>query len=135
MKNWGPYYWGTLHIACLTAPPVLTEEHKIAFVQLVESFTKVLPCPMCQEHFSRILQAYPIQDAFKSNVDLFIWSVDVHNEVNKIIGKPIMSIPDAVVMWADRTGYENQETPLPLQNALLALVLISVLSISFLAIK
>jgi hypothetical protein len=135
MKNWGPYYWGTLHIACLTAPPVLTEEHKIAFVQLVESFTKVLPCPMCQEHFARILQVHPIQDAFKSNVDLFIWSVDVHNEVNKIIGKPTMSIADAVVMWADRTGYESQEPPLPLQNALLALVLISVISISFLSVK
>jgi FAD-linked sulfhydryl oxidase len=128
MKNWGPYFWGTLHIACLTAPPVLSEQHKIAFEALVQSFTFVLPCPVCQMHFREILNKFPIQN--RTRTELFIWSVQVHNEVNKSLGKPLVDPQEAFEYWAVRTNYEET---FPVQDALIILAL--VLAISFLLLK
>ena len=128
MKNWGPYFWGTLHIACLTAPPVLSEEHKFAFEALVQSFTFVLPCPACQMHFREILNKFPIQN--NTRTELFIWSVHVHNEVNKSLGKPLVDPQEAFEYWTPRTNYEET---FPVQDALVILGLVA--AISFLLLK
>lgn len=130
MKNWGPYFWGTLHIACLAAPPVLSDEHKAAFRNLIESFTLVLPCPMCQMHFREVLDMYPLDESLNTGADLFTWSVTVHNVVNAKIGKPQVSLKDAVQYWVARSSYEER---FPVEDALLVLAV--VVAISFLLIK
>ena len=130
MKNWGPYFWGTLHIACLAAPPVLSDEHKTAFRNLIESFTLVLPCPACQMHFREVLQQFPLEESLNTGEDLFTWSVAVHNIVNARLGKPQVSLKDAVYYWAERASYEEQ---FPVEDALVVLGL--VIAISFLMIK
>ena len=135
MKNWGPYFWGTLHLACLSAPNVLTQEHKAAFQALVESYTKVLPCPMCQVHFTEVLQKYPLQDSLNTAEDLFLWSVTVHNVVNANIGKPQVNPIDALNYWAERLNY----SPPPLEDEfpieIVAVILLTIALISFLALK
>jgi hypothetical protein len=90
MNAWGPYFWGTLHLACLSAQDVQ------AVQALVESYTKLLPCPACRDHFTEILQEYPIPDNLET---LFMWSVNIHNVVNASIGKPIMNYDDALHSW------------------------------------
>jgi Erv1 / Alr family len=130
MKNWGPYFWGTLHIACLTSPPVLTDQHKIAFEALVESFTFVLPCPVCRIHFREILNKFPIKNHLNTRTELFLWSVKVHNEVNKSLGKPLVDPQTAFEYWAERTNYEER---FPVQDTLVVLGLL--ISISFLLLK
>jgi len=134
MKNWGPYFWGTLHLACLSAPSVLTQEHKAAFQALVESYTKVLPCPMCQVHFTEVLQKYPLQDSLNTSEDLFLWSVAVHNAVNANIGKPQVTPIDALHYWAERLNYNPpSEDEFPIEIVMVILLMIAL--ISFLVIK
>ena len=130
MKTWGPYFWGALHIACLASPPVLSDEHKTAFRNLIESYTLTLPCPACQMHFREVLQMYPLEPNLNFGSDLFAWSVTVHNVVNAKIGKPIVSLRDAVFYWVERSNY--QET-YPVEDTLVILGL--AVAISFLLIK
>lgn len=133
MRHWGPYFWGTLHLACLSAPNVLTQEHKAAFQALVESYTKVLPCSMCQNHFAEVLQKYPLQDNIETSDQLFLWSVIVHNAVNANIGKPQMNPVDALYYWAERLNYSSPpETEFQIE--IIAVILLVIL-ISFLMLK
>ena len=85
-SKWGPHFWMTLHIACLGCqdPKVLTD--------FVEGYKEIIPCLSCREHFEQVLVENPVPEAD----DLFKWSVDVHNIVNKRLGKPEVSYEAAL---------------------------------------
>jgi len=87
--QWGPYYWAVLHIAALSNSP--------GFPALVQLFPALIPCPTCSEDFRKIIKEYP------PTGDYFTWSVDVHNMVNKKLGKPQVSYEDARRQWTTPT--------------------------------
>ena len=84
-SSWGPYYWGMLHLAALANAP--------DFPELVQMFPALLPCPTCSNNFRKIIENNPL------TANYFTWSVDVHNMVNKKLGKPQMSYEDAHRRW------------------------------------
>lgn len=51
----------------------------------------------CAKDFAAILQANPIRYD-----DYFAWSVEVHNAVNRKLGKPELSVEDASAIWLQR---------------------------------
>jgi hypothetical protein len=85
-SKWGPHFWMTLHIACLGC-----QDAKV-LVDFVEGYKEIIPCLSCREHFEQVLVENPVPEAD----DLFKWSVDVHNIVNKRLGKPEFSYEDAL---------------------------------------
>ena len=88
--KFGPYFWGTLHLAALFGEDVGS---------LAASYTRNLPCPACRTHFSQVLQDSPVpKDASAEQV--FLWSVDVHNIVNERLGKPKMDYATAFNKWS-----------------------------------
>lgn len=84
-SSWGPYYWGMLHKAALA--------NVLDFPELVQLFPALLPCPKCSNDFRKIIEDYPLTGNY------FIWSVDVHNQVNKKLGKSQVSYEDAHRQW------------------------------------
>jgi len=132
--NWGPYFWGVLHIACLTAPQTLTDAHKEGFRQLVNSYSKVLPCPVCQKHFDETLHKFPIEERMESGAELFMWSVDIHNEVNRQLKKPTVSYSEAIVYWGPKCKYLPSE-PAKFPYEIVATVAIIVLVIAVIKFK
>ena len=76
----------TLHIACLGC-----QDYK-ALSEFVEGYVYVIPCLSCREHFEQVLVENPVPEAG----DFFKWSVDVHNIVNRQLGKPEFSYEDAL---------------------------------------
>jgi hypothetical protein len=84
--KWGPHFWMTLHIACLGC-----QDYK-ALSEFVEGYIYIIPCLTCREHFEQVLVENPVPEAG----DFFKWSVDVHNIVNKRLGKPEFSYEDAL---------------------------------------
>lgn len=52
----------------------------------------IIPCLSCRQHFEQVLVENPIPESD----DFFKWSVDVHNIVNKRLGKPEVSYEDAL---------------------------------------
>ena len=84
--KWGPHFWMTLHIACLGC-----QDYKI-IAGFVEGYKAIIPCLSCRLHFEQVLVENPVPEAG----DFFKWSVDVHNIVNRRLGKPEFSYEDAL---------------------------------------
>jgi hypothetical protein len=96
-KKFGPYFWGTLHLACLYSDDVG------AVKALVDSYLGTLPCPMCRVHFAEVLEQLPFPtDGTRS--DIFTWSVKAHNIVNAHTDKPQMTVDDALDFWTSGCG-------------------------------
>jgi len=97
-SKWGPHFWMTLHVACLVC-----QDYK-ALAEFVEGYIYVIPCLSCREHFEQVLVDNPVPKAD----DFFKWSVDVHNIVNKRLGKPEFSYEDA---FANLLAGTHSDTP------------------------
>lgn len=92
-QKFGPYFWGSLHLACLYASDAS------ALLTFIQSFTEVLPCPACRHHFSEVLALVPPPKEGPP-LTYFKWSVDVHNIVSERIGKEPVSFERAFELWS-----------------------------------
>lgn len=92
-KRWGRDGWRFIHYVALTYPPKPTEEDRKKYIKFFESLQDVLPCEICAVHFRQNMKEYPIK--MGSNRELFNWTVDIHNVVNKQNGKKVLSYDEA----------------------------------------
>lgn len=96
---WGPFFWHTMHIMALSYPEKPTYAHKRAAKDFFESLAHLIPCPKCREHYSTHLQKVPISPHLDRREDLFRWTVAVHNEVNKMLEKPLVTEKESVLFY------------------------------------
>ena len=109
-KYIGPGYWASFHRRSLFADmtkdnpsfeKIVERRETVAksIVQDVENF----PCFDCREHAISYLKSNPITDSIylRDKNALFRWTVDFHNFVNNRIGKQILSIEQATLLWSD----------------------------------
>lgn len=85
---WGPVFWLTIHITALGYPEKPSYAQKRAAKEYFEGLQFLLPCPTCREHYKQHLEKNPIAPSLDTRRDLFAWTVNVHNAVNKMLGKP-----------------------------------------------
>jgi hypothetical protein len=97
---WGPIFWHTIHITALGYPiqepsyPV-----KRAAKEFYESLANLIPCPVCREHYAQHISENPIGPSLDRRADLFRWTVNLHNIVNKSLGKPHVSELEAIAFY------------------------------------
>jgi FAD-linked sulfhydryl oxidase len=127
LGKWGPYFWGSLHLACLSTNVNLSEQEKEAVRAFVDSLTKLLPCPMCRTHFAEVLEKYPLETGLYSGPDLFKWSVNVHNEVNISIGKPVYTIEEAFNYWMNAMSMEKQQNDTVFDPVIIIVIIIMIM--------
>ena len=84
---WGPFLWHTIHIAALgySQEPNYTE--KKAMKEFLESLQILIPCPICREHYTSHMTKLPVTASLDSRKDLFRWTIELHNDVNVMLGK------------------------------------------------
>jgi len=90
---WGKQAWHFIHCVALNYPENPTDEDKDKFKTFFYSLEYILPCPICGYHFKENMNQYPIR--LESRAELFNWSVDMHNQVNKINNKIELSYDEA----------------------------------------
>ena len=100
---WGPFFWHTLHIVALGYPQEPTYNDKKAAKDFFESLQTLIPCPMCRQHYASHMVKLPIGPSLDSRKDLFRWTVDLHNEVNVMLGKRKYSETE-VIQFYTRLG-------------------------------
>jgi hypothetical protein len=120
--KWGPHFWMTLHIACLGC-----QDYKI-ISEFVEGYKAIIPCLSCRMHFDSVLTENPVPEAG----DFFKWSVDVHNIVNKRLGKPEFSYEDAL---ANIVGMEMPQPSTPQFDFKIAFIIFLLFIILFLILN
>jgi hypothetical protein len=98
---WGRYLWFSLHFIAQDYPEDPSDEDKAAYKSFFENLWKVIPCYKCSVNYKRHLEELPIDDYLSTKDALFIWTVSLHNIVNKELGKPLMALSEAKKMYTN----------------------------------
>jgi hypothetical protein len=86
-ETWGPFFWHTIHIVALGYSTNPSYNEKKSAKEFFESLRFLIPCPICKDHYNAHLEKYPLTPHLDKRSDLFKWTVLLHNEVNKTLGK------------------------------------------------
>ena len=90
MRKEGPDKWHDLHHRA--------RDHKGDDMPYLNTLAAWITCGECRQHFRQYLAAQPprFQD---THFDYFAWTVNLHNSVNEKLGKPVISLTDAVDIY------------------------------------
>ena len=128
---WGPHAWFILHSISMALPDNVPVDKQKDLIQFMRSFGNLIPCNICKINYKTNLK---IMSPLEKNVqtrELFSkWLIDLHNIVNREIGKPEMSY-EAVVEKYDKI-YNKPEETCSIKNGI---VLIGVILIIYYIIK
>ena len=91
---WGKCTWVLIHTIAINYPLYPTKEDKKRIYNFFSTLGEVLPCKYCRQHYRENLKEIPIQA--NSKMDLVWWTIDLHNKVNMITNKPVLSREEAL---------------------------------------
>lgn len=97
-RYWGAKFWFTMHTIAYFYPDDPTRDEMMHAKNFYESLKVLLPCPGCAQHYSELVEKMPLHGAVTSRMNLITWVNDVHNEVNKRLGKPVLSLEEYLMM-------------------------------------
>jgi hypothetical protein len=95
-ETWGPHLWYSIHFIALGFPNEASSIDKKNYKNFYINLPNVIPCEECSKHFANNLNNYQIDNYLESREKLFEWTVIMHNEVNKLLGKEIWSVDKAL---------------------------------------
>jgi hypothetical protein len=109
---WGNLYWTFFHHQSLFhfAPQNIETLHNNKFKDFIIFFKQSIPCQNCSEHFKINLDLFPLSDyVLKNKLRTFIWSIVMHNIVNKQLNKKILTLEDAIfnIIISNKNSYED----------------------------
>ena len=104
---WGPFFWHTMHIVAIGYPKNPTYIDKKCAKEFYESLAYLIPCSVCRTHYKEHIISNPLTPFLDSRTDLIKWTVDIHNSVNKMLGKPEWSMEE-VMAYYERIGNRNR---------------------------
>lgn len=105
--------WAAIHSVCLGAPEQMDPMQQLAYVAFFRQLPYVIPCGECAQHLLENLDRVPvpIEQAVKGGgAQLFAWSVDLHNAVNRMLGKKEVSLQHAKKQWQQRMSASARTT-------------------------
>lgn len=85
---WGNSIWIMMHFIAANLPSnSLTREEKISFKAFIVCIRYLLPCEECRNHMNSFLEEVSLDDFLNTGLDVFTWTWNFHNNVNKRLGK------------------------------------------------
>ena len=105
---WGPYLWFFIHTLCLEYSDNPNENDRRKIKQFFLNLGTIIPCEQCSEHYSQNLSSISnIDNALTDSNSLFNWSVELHNSVNKMLGKKTWTNEEAMSYY--KNIYEKKQ--------------------------
>jgi hypothetical protein len=87
--RWGSAGWTFLHYVALSYPSLPSARHVREYGEFVHSLQNVLTCESCRDTMARHLREMPPDASLRAGKHAFFaWTVDLHNAVNRELGKP-----------------------------------------------
>lgn len=107
-KIWGPHAWNFMHYITLGYPDNPSDIIKKNAYNLFMSLKYLLPCETCRYNFTTHVDRRPLTDEILSSKDRLVnWLVDIHNDVNASVGKPLMAYDDAIKKYNNIYNKKN----------------------------
>ncbi len=97
----GRVLWPGLHTLAAYYPEVPTSAQRQASRDMYHALGALLPCPHCAADYTKLFQRR-FRNA--SRDELFQSLVDMHNDVNARLGKPLVTYAQARAMYYPRTA-------------------------------
>jgi hypothetical protein len=90
--KWGFHTWKMMHYLTYNYPNQPSEQNKTDIYNFFISMQNLLPCEKCRVNYAEHLKMHPLtKDILNDRRKLVNWLIDIHNEVNKSLGKRIMT--------------------------------------------
>ena len=107
---WGQHAWKFMHYVTLGYPENPTVEQKNNYKNFFISLKNILPCSICAKHYEENLNNLPLTDDILSSKDKLIkWCIDLHNIVNKMLNKTILSYDYAYNLLLNNNNISNYD--------------------------
>lgn len=85
---WGPSLWHSMHTISFNYPVKPSKQDKENYMRFYKSIGDVLPCRYCRENFTKNIKKVPLtMETMKSRDSLSRWVYELHEEINKMLGK------------------------------------------------
>lgn len=91
--------WSFLHTMAAYYPEKPTRDQQKDMQQFIKLFSKFYPCDICSEDMRNKLVKIPPK--VKNQHELSLWFCQLHNEVNKTLGKPEFNCNLVNERWRD----------------------------------
>ena len=98
---WGPHLWFIMHVISFEYPQQPSEYDKRIYHDFYTSLKDVIPCQDCRKHYREFITRYPISPHLDTRSSLIKWVIQVHNFVNKSLGKPELSVAEVLNIYAN----------------------------------
>lgn len=96
----GPAYWSYYHISTVHLPEALNPAIANQIRNVLFAIPVTVPCDVCSLHSGNFIsQNKDRLMSLKSGSDFFNFTVDLHNLVNKRLGRHITSYEEAREVW------------------------------------
>jgi hypothetical protein len=95
-KYWGKPFWNMLNTIALSYPENADIQTQTNVSSFLLSLKNILPCERCRLHYIENIKKFQISQAVTSRENLIKWVIDIHNEVNKSLNKPVLNYKDAL---------------------------------------
>ena len=98
---WGPSSWRLIHSVAFTYPKRPSLIDKQRYKNFFESLAFTLPCVVCQFHYQKELLQFDLDRGLRSREHLSRWAFNLHNSVNKRLGKKVMTYEEVRKLYSD----------------------------------
>lgn len=106
-KIWGPYYWFVLMTIAISYPVKPNDITKKKYYEFIQNLPLFIPNEEIGNKFSKLLDKYPVTPYLDSREMFTRWVHFIHNRINVILGKPTISLGDAMEKYHDT--YKEEE--------------------------
>ena len=96
---WGPKLWFFIHTLALNFPTNPTFEEVKSYESFFDNLKYILPCDKCRLHYIQRQNTNPVSKYLTDPNALFMYTIDLHNEVNKSLGKRVYSYEEVSNMY------------------------------------
>jgi hypothetical protein len=98
---WGPKLWFVIHTFALNYPNNPSYEDKRVMEEFFNNLKYSIPCNKCRVHYRQRLERDPIINYLDNKQSLFKYTIDLHNQVNKSLGKKIYTYDEVVQIYKE----------------------------------
>ena len=125
-RYWGSQFWFTMHTVAYFYSDTPTPTEMAHAKDFYTSLKSLLPCPGCAFHYSQMLVEHPIENAIMSRMALMQWVNMIHNEVNRRLGKSIVTFEEYLMRMKHVESPPLIGTEYMLLGVILALLVLAI---------
>lgn len=91
--------WSLFHTMAAYYPEKPTNEEQLQMKNLINSLARFYPCETCAKDFKKDIKENPPRT--ENRLELSRWWCNMHNKVNKKLGKPLFDCSKLDQRWLD----------------------------------